>query len=62
MAPPATNGDPKNINDIQEALRALLVREDSKDEPKDRYQFWETQPVSQFGEDVRVIWLSLFMT
>jgi hypothetical protein len=53
MESSGTNGG-KPPQSIEDALRALLVQaQTNKDEPKDRYKFWETQPVAQFGDDVR---------
>ena len=41
-----SGGEPPK--EIKDALSALFL-DDSR--PKDKYQFWETQPVSQFHED-----------
>lgn len=44
------NSDPPP-KDIRDALGALLLEDDGS-KPKERYAFWETQPVAQFHETV----------
>jgi hypothetical protein len=35
--------------ELRDALSSLFLDQDNI--PKERYQFWETQPVLQFGEE-----------
>ena len=38
------------MGQTQEQMAALALQARSAQEPKKRYAFWETQPVSQFDE------------
>lgn len=42
------SGSPKE-REIKDALGALFL---DPSQPKDKYEFWETQPVAQFSEDI----------
>ena len=42
------SGSPKE-KEIKDALGALFL---DPSQPKDKYEFWETQPVAQFTEDI----------
>ena len=41
------SGSPKE-KEIKDALGALFL---DPSQPKEKYEFWETQPVAQFSED-----------
>lgn len=42
-------GEADAPKELRDALSSLFLDQDNI--PKERYQFWETQPVLQFGEE-----------